>query len=365
MAHRDKKHSRYKIRRSRLIGLKRAERRRTVRRRLRQRRFEAGTHPDIVRRQVRLNTGSTTREIELPADFCLISNHDTTLRFFRQLEDAFDDSNVSSIQVDHTTVQTIGIEAALLLIAEFERLTSYAPKIKLLGILKGMCESARSLLDGIGYFSFYREGDPEPHRRVDNHTQYFEITTGKGSDTKASGTLVEAFANGGYIPQQTARRLGKCLGECLDNVSHHAYNGNRFRPLKRRWWIVGYCDKPKNEIYFALLDLGVGMPHTLKKRRREADMSVKQILFGLNDEELIVRAFTQHFSSTKKGNRGLGLPGLKNILDKFGQGELNVFSSRSGCTLTPGNPPRGKRYEIPLAGTLLTWKLTSQPTFAQ
>lgn len=353
----------YQIQRAKKIGLRRVTRKRLVRKKLLQRRWEESSHPDIIRRQVRVDTGTKLKRLELPANFCLITNHDESLQFFRRLENAFESPETNRIEVDHTTVKEIGIEACLLLIAEFERLTSYAPRIKLQGILKGMCESVRAILDGVGYFSFYQGGDPEPTRVVNSQTQYFTITTGKGSDTEASGKLVESFSTGGYLDQQTARRLGKCLAECLDNVSHHAYDGRRPKPLKRRWWLVGYCDKPKNEIYFALLDLGVGMPHTLHKRRREADMSLKHLLLGLNDEELIVRAFTESFSSTKKRNRGLGLPGLKNILDKFGHGELTVFTNRSECRLTPNNRPRGKRYEIPLAGTLLTWKLLP-PTIA-
>lgn len=361
-----RKHKRvYLNQRAKRIGQKRIERKCRVLRRLRQRNRESSSHPDIIRSQVRHEAGTNLKRIELPSNFCLIANHDETLRFFIQLENAFDAPEISRIQVDHTTIKTIGIEAALLLAAEFRRLTSYAPKILLQGVLKGMCEEARALLDGIGYFAYYRGGDPEPDRVVDTQTQYFRVATGKGSDTETSGKLVESFATGGYLNEQTARRLGTCLAECLDNVSQHAYDGRRPKPLKRRWWLVGYCDKQRNEIYFALLDLGVGMPHTLHKRRREADMSLKHMLFGLNDEELIVRAFTDSFSSTKKKNRGLGLPGLKKILDRFGRGELTVFTNRSECRLTPNQRPKGKRYEIPLAGTLLTWKLLSQSTASQ
>lgn len=349
-------------RRGTRIGLKRIARRNIVHRRLLQRRNEELSHPDIRQRQVRLDSGTKLKNLALPSTFCLITNHDETLRFFQQLEAVFDNPETNRIEVDHTTIQQIGIEACLLLIGEFERLTSYAPRIKLQGRLKGMSESVRALLDGVGYFSFYQGGDPEPHRVVDNQTQYFSITTGKGSDTTASGKLVESFTINGYLNEQVAKRLAKCLVECLDNVSHHAYDGNRPKPLKRRWWLVGYCDKIKNEIYFAILDLGVGMPHTLHKRRREADMSLKNMLFGLSDEELIVRAFTESFSSTKKRNRGLGLPGLKRIIDQFGRGELTVFTSKSECRLTPHKLPHGRSHQIPLAGTLLTWKLLPQPT---
>lgn len=349
------------VRRGIRIGLKRTKRRKIVRRRIHQRKVNSFYHPDIIRKQVRHKVGKIRKDLELPSNFCLLTNHDETLTFFRLLEKTFDARDVKSILVDHTTIKSIGIEAALMLVAEFKRLTSYAPNIKVQGLLKGMCQEAHNLLDGIGYFSYYQGGNPEPDKVVDTQTQYFNIASGKGSDTQTSGKLVESFATGGYMDAQSARRLGTSLAECLDNVSQHAYNGKKIKPFKRQWWLVGYCNKPKREIFFALLDLGVGMPHTLKQRRREADMSLKHLLFGLNDEELIVRAFTDSFSSTKKKNRGLGLPGLKKILDKFGTGELTVLTSQSECRLKPKERPQGRRHKIPLAGTLLTWKLLSQP----
>jgi two-component sensor histidine kinase len=172
--------------------------------------------------------------------------------------------------------------------------------------------------------------------------------------------LIEAFEESGYLDEQTARRLGKCLVECLDNVSHHAYEGPRLKTLNKRWWMVGYCDKRAGELYFAILDLGIGMPRSLKRRRYELGSGMKSMLIGLSDEELIVEAFIRGFSSTKKKNRGFGLPGLKRIIDKVGGGELRVFSHSSECRLAPDCRPVGSNHKIPLEGTMLTWKLRPQ-----
>jgi two-component sensor histidine kinase len=174
--------------------------------------------------------------------------------------------------------------------------------------------------------------------------------------------MVEAFRDEGFLDKNTASRLGKCLVECLDNVSQHAYAGRSKKPLKKRWWLVGYCDRITSELYFAILDLGIGMPRSLEKRKKELDSGLKSLLFGLSDQELIVTAFTRGFSSTKKKNRGFGLPALKKIIDKFGRGQLKVFSYSTECRLEPGQPPKGYTHKHALEGTMLTWKLRPQIT---
>lgn len=345
------------VRRGKKVGDFRARRRRKVRKKINQADLEGLSDPNVRRRQVKKTSGTAERSFSIPPVFSLLRNHDETLKFFNDLEIAFDDKNTFSIEVDHSKIQEIDIEACLLLIAQFSRLTAYSPNVRLRSKLNGISSSVSDLLDGIGYFRFYDRQKPRAVENCNKDTVYSAVRTGKGTDSVASGTLVSLFSTEGYLDSLDAKRLGKCLVECLDNVSHHAYKGNVKKPLKKRWWLVGYCDKKSDEIYFAILDLGVGMPKTLNVRRRQADSSIKQLLFGLNDEELIVKAFTSSLSSTKKPNRGLGLPGLKKIIGQLGAGELRVFTKRSECRIVPNGLPSGKRHKYSLGGTMLTWRL--------
>jgi hypothetical protein len=280
------------------------------------------------------------------------------LNFFKDVQDAFDHQDTKGIEIDHTSLEEIGIEAALFLTAQFSRMKRYAPKVKLRGRLTGMPNHVQSVLDGIGYLLFYPSNTLPPASKTD--TRYIKIKSGTGSDAAASGLMVETFRDERFLDTPTASRLGKCLVECLDNVSQHAYAGNLCKSLKKRWWMVGYCDRSGGELYFAILDLGIGMPRSLKNRRRELQNGIVPFLIGLSDEELIVRAFTSGFSSTKKNYRGHGLPSLKKIIDRFGSGQLQVFSYYSECRLRPNTPPEGFTHKVPLEGTLLTWKLKLQ-----
>jgi two-component sensor histidine kinase len=357
--HSKKVHTRHtKAQRAKQIGEYRIFRKKRAKRFKYLRRWHKEASAEVKQNQIRKKCGKEWLNLTMPSELCMINARNQTLSFFSEVQKAFDHPETKGIEIDHTTLQTIGIEAALLLTAQFHRMNRYAPNIVLRGKLAGMPPHIQTVLEGIGYLLFYPKNNLPTTSSTD--TRYIRIKTGRGSDAQASGILVEAFRDEGFLDTQTATRLGKCLVECLDNVSQHAYAGTLKKSLKKRWWMVGYCDRNTAELYFAILDLGIGMPRSLRRRRREWRHGLVPLLFGLDDRELIVEAFTRGFSSTKKKYRGHGLPSLKKIIDKFGRGQLRVFSHHTECRLEPNRPPHGLTHKIPLEGTMLTWKLRPQ-----
>jgi hypothetical protein len=320
----------------------------TKRRHLLPQRYEAN-------KQIRRFYGDQIEEISFPPVFCLKIAPDETLNFLKEVEEIFQKASIGRVCIHHGTIQVLGLEAAILLISEFSRITQFAPHLKLIGEFNGLNDHIKSILIGIGYFRYYpklRKIAP-----ADYVSNYIRHVTGTGSDPKASGKLVEAFFESGHLTALQAQRLGKCILECLDNVSHHAYTYEAPRRLHGRWWLVGYCDKVQGELFFAVVDHGVGIARSLKNRRREDPDSLKELLIGRSDEELIVEAFTRSFSRTMMTNRGLGLPGLKRILDTAGRGEIFVKSGSSECKLIPGKHPVGSSCQVHLDGTLIAWRL--------
>lgn len=306
-------------------------------------------------RHVRRFHGHQVAEISFPSIFCLNQAPEDTLLFLKRVDEIFQSASIGQVLIHHGTIQFLGLEAAILLISEFSRVTAFSPNLKLMGEFKGLNDHIKSILIGIGYFKYYPKlkGMPPP----ENVANYIKHVTGEGSDPKASGKLVEAFYESGHLTTLQAQRLGKCILECLDNVSHHAYSFEMPRRLNGRWWLVGFCDKNAGELFFAVVDHGIGIANSLKSRRREYDDSLMNLLIGRTDEELIVEAFTRSFSRTRKINRGLGLPGLKRILDTAGKGEILVRSGRSECRLRPGEPPVAVKCGVSFEGTLVAWKL--------
>lgn len=344
--------------RAKKIGAYRCLRRHKSRRKRYNRLILKHCTAEIRKKDVRKKIGKKWTKIAMPATICLVLARNETLRFFSEVDKAFNHPDTGGIEIDHTTIENISIEAALLLTAEFTRMQTYAPKIVFKGKLKGMPQHVQSILEGVGYLNFYVNANLAPVSC--SNTRYMEIKTGIGSDAKASGELIEAFRDEGLLSHSTAKRLGRCLIECLDNVSQHAYAGKLTRSLRKRWWMVGYCDKTTSEMYFAILDLGIGMPQSLRKRKREFGDDFLTLALGRSEEELIVTAFTRGFSSTKSKTRGFGLPGLKKIIDKFGTGQLRVFTQKSECLLEPNRLPKGIKHNCSLNATMLTWKLTPQ-----
>lgn len=317
---------------------------------------------EIAKKQIRKKRGLRSVDLVFPAVLCLREAAADTLNFIREADKAFTAPETGRVFVDHAPLQVLGIEAALLLISEFSRLTTYAPKVRLFSKFHDLDVRVEKMLDGIGYFRYYGRS-----RRLIHQTTgyYVRHTTGTKTDAKASGELLEAFRNSGYLNDLQAKRIGRCIIECLDNVSHHAYPKETTRCLKKRWWLVGYCDRERGELFFAVIDRGVGIAKTLQDRKRDTPPDVIKLLIGRSEEELVVAAFSQSFSRTKKLHRGLGLPGLKRILDEAGRGELFVRTASSVCVLMPGTTPSAKKCDVYFDGTLLAWKLQLEPTLIQ
>ena len=105
-------------------------------------------------------------------------------------------------------------------------------------------------------------------------------------------------------------------------------------------------------MYFALMDQGVGLFTTLNSSSK-----LKNWLIPPSKEELVFKAFKESMSSTKKKNRGLGLPKLRQYVEETAGGTINIHSHEVSCEF--GNSPQqGKAWKekYPLAGTLIVWK---------
>jgi len=258
--------------------------------------------------------------------------------------------------VDHSTLKEVTPDGALLLISQFDRVTSYSKGAKLWGLFKGMPEDVVGLLKPIGYFKYFP--NIQMSSKPPESMSIVEHTTGRTIDPRAADSIITEFKKSNSIDDVGGKRLGKCLIECMENVSKHAYDYPVERRLLKKWWMIGYRDTLTGELSFVFLDQGIGMPKKLRFSRADQliDFFGLNNLFGVSDEELIIAAFLRPMSSTKKSNRGLGLTGLKRYLDRGQKGELLVQSHSSRVLLKPGARPTGMLTKKKLEGTMLLWK---------
>lgn len=308
--------------------------------------------PEVTRNLVQRRTKSQTKIVlNFPAICSIKENSEEVCLFLRALEDAFFITRARTVIIDHSVMEEVTPEAALVLIAELWKLLEYSPKTRLHGLFKGAKPEVLSILGEVGYLKYF---GIDPPSKTDGKKHFVEHTTGIITWAEPVAHLVTKFYTNGHLPLDRCRRLVKGLIECMQNVSHHAYRRASGRKLMGRWWLLGYIDEESGEIYFAFYDQGVGIPTTLRFKFRDR---VLPELFGRSGCELIVAAFNGRYSSTKKGNRGLGLPGLKRLVDEAPNGELFVQSKECRVLLKPRVPPTTKEMKNPLEGTLLVWQI--------
>ncbi len=298
-------------------------------------------------------------EVYIPEHLSVTDNLEETLSFFNELERCFFEKKAKVVTVDHTRLKRITPDAALLLIAEFDRLTFHAKLTKLRARGHSSAIEVEDMLNGIGYNNYFSM--KKDRSRTYSSTQtpgltYIRHQFGNQTMPEEVDQLVEHFKTLVKFSPRRAERLTESLGECMTNVGIHAYPQHRkkeFRWGHMRWWLVGYTDQSCREIYFAFLDQGIGMPSTLKRK------FVEKLLIPLSDPELIKMAFTEARSSTGLKFRGRGLPTLKRYIDEAPDGELVVQTGQVRCAFSPGARANAKKTDLGLAGTLLVWHVKS------
>jgi len=295
-------------------------------------------------------------EIYAPQIMCLKENFEQTLKFFKKLDEAFFVKRYKKIIINIVKVELISPEVVLILIAECLRLTRFAPETKLSKRGNGANAAVSDLLKGVAFSDYFQSKTDEEILRksntIDGRT-YIAHDSGIATETQVAYTFVEQFSESLGVSNRRKSQLVEAMGECMQNVSHHAYPDKKNkRWLSQRWWVLGYTNSDTKEAYFAFLDQGVGMPETLKERAKP-----HEDLFGLSPQELVLKAFKSSFSRHKLENRGHGLPMLKKFVEESKSGELLVQTKKIQVRFRPNERPKAMKTNVPLEGTLLVWQV--------
>ena len=172
-------------------------------------------------------------------------------------------------------------------------------------------------------------------------------------------------------------RLNVGIQEAIINCVKHAYEypQSAAKPQfnrESRWWM--FTQVKDGKLSVALCDLGIGIPASL--RSADTDESKEEnwktaivkdflALFGRpvesesqSDALLIQAAFELGRSKTKKPNRGKGLSDIKQVLEKAGEGNLQLYSGRGYYRFEPlGCKESTHNYLEPVSGTLILWTI--------
>lgn len=186
---------------------------------------------------------------------------------------------------------------------------------------------------------------------------------GTNSEPERSCKIIDFIAK--KIPHAPhLKDYQRLLVECMTNTHNHAYKRGKLpKKLKalnklpeKKWWLSANYDEDSAIIHITFLDNGAGVPHTLQKNFSDI---IRKLFPGSSstDVSLIKSAFEGEFrTTTKKKERGLGLPAIyervKNgILTKFhmlsGRAAFHPFESGFAEEALPSQ----------FIGTLYSWEI--------
>lgn len=147
--------------------------------------------------------------------------------------------------------------------------------------------------------------------------------------------------------------IARILNEGMGNVKHHAYKIN---DNKNFWWLMIEYDPKDFVLKFYLLDNGLGIPGTIKKRISEKLFDFLTGIFGNHqDSDYIISALNGEFrSETNQLNRGNGLPEMKEIADNSKILKFEIISNFGYV-----NVKNYKKQELntKFNGTILIWEI--------
>lgn len=170
--------------------------------------------------------------------------------------------------------------------------------------------------------------------------------------------------------------FGDAVSETINNVGRHAYPNHRDE--QKEWWLS--CEVIGEQLYLAVYDRGVGIPHTvveqpwflvsLKKTYPEQYEKLMEALDEtgsnfkfyavrrLKDSELIYISMKGDVSGLKKSKHGQGSKSIKALVNDTDDGKLWVFSKKGLYVFEEtDNVPQLYKLPVAFSGTLLQWNI--------
>jgi hypothetical protein len=296
-----------------------------------------------------------------PPKLTFRSANEATLKFLRRIYVEVVDHD-RPCTIDMSRVKSMSFGSALALVAEIDRAQELRPGRIVRGLLPKDF-AVRKILHQVG---FVAATVSSPSAAPTGPGQLLKMRTGTAEDVRDLEWLDEFLR--GIFPIELMSdfvrgRLKGAVKEALLNVVEHAYDPAIPRDdqcLSNRWWMCGRADKVHG-CYFVVYDLGVGIPVTVPRSTADAvreaygDLDAQSRRF---DHELIKAAVTHGHSRTEKQGRGRGLPEMRRLVDRVGEGMLWITSGSGHYMYGRGDQEidRGFSMNRRLHGTLVVWR---------
>lgn len=296
------------------------------------------------------NSQTRKYEFHAPLNFSIIDNSEETVSFFNSIiKFIVDKRNFGkSLFVDISKVSSLTIDALMYLLAIVNNLES---NFKNKYVFSGNApdnQEVRKLFAESGFYQFVKYQGTNPISKNENTLQ---IVSGEDCDTDLAKRLSDFVCEKASVDKRACSFLYNMMIELMSNTHRHAYPHST-SILYPRWYCFAKYDG-KRMVSFSFMDVGVGIPTTVKK-----SFSEKIDFLGLQGEHTyVVSALKGDFrTSTRKGYRGKGLPKIREFAQARKIENLHIIANKADVIVRKDSYSSDD-INLPLRGTLYYWQI--------
>ncbi|WP_323033677.1 ATP-binding protein [Paracoccus sp. (in: a-proteobacteria)] len=335
---------------------------------------------------------SIRRPVIVPSPLSIHENQAETLKFLKDLREGFAKSRqkgnnsfvdrrsatpVIKRYADFSQLSEISTAAALIVTAEYERVGRILSRVPPTVNLDLWNADVFTKLYDLGFFEVIGLAeDVRPKIYETNNQKSMRIISMTRGDRLAE--VDESLTNlGSFLCADEAVfskyvvEILTSISEALANVGHHAYPNDHHFEIEHigKSWITASADRSNGMLTVAVYDQGVSIPVTYanlelmdKPRAFLRDLKEKVSSDGeanpyLHDGALISVAARFGRSQTAHDHRGRGLPQMRQLIDRIGNGEMMIYSRGGWCQCQDGDRVDYGNLPFSVGGTLIEWKI--------
>lgn len=289
-----------------------------------------------------------------PREFDLSKFFDASYHFLSDVESALWNSKQSKIYLDFSSTEVIARSSFLYLYAIIDNQHDISLRKSDNNIIKFKYPTSSDANQILSDFRFYGISSGNLGDLRITHNNQIIISDNTVNNDIAAQICDFVFPNKSNI--QLIKVLYSMLIELMENTVQHAYIDMNFMTKKHNKWYI-YVKKLKNRSRFVFLDIGLGIPSTISKKRLE---KVKKVFVSKTDAELIMSALGEKDrSSTKLSYRGKGLRSIYNAFLNQDIAKLDIMSNNGRVILSQDDPILTILDEN-FTGSMLSWSITKE-----
>ncbi|MGE0108164.1 MAG: hypothetical protein AB7S81_00125 [Bdellovibrionales bacterium] len=296
--------------------------------------------------------------ITVPSVICLDHNQAETIDFINGLHFYLQNKG-TKIRLDFSELKSISPAAALMLASVLYCWSKKSHQQITLHDQTQWDPMMRHLLNDMGLFDLMNVKNPPSYsEKAEPTKEFLRFCSGNNVDASPYGPFREKIVET-FGPISDMKKLYKAISEAMTNSFQHAYPLQKHKLGFGCWWMFGAYDWTTKELTISFCDLGIGIPKALPRKYSLEYLRelLSMVRMPVNDDAKMIKAAMEiKRTQTKKGYRGKGMPGMKEIINANPSSCMRVYSSGGMYEYAHSTEEKIQGLKGVLPGTIIEWR---------